>query len=70
MNVGFLRSSASMDELKEVMAALEKAGCERIVVDLSAILRAACSHWSLLVSRMEMDSSFGVWIRSQTRTQN
>lgn len=33
MNVGFLRSSGSLDELPKEMSALERAGCERIVVD-------------------------------------
>ena len=33
MNIGFLRSAASMDQLQDEMSELERADCQRIIVD-------------------------------------
>jgi DNA invertase Pin-like site-specific DNA recombinase len=61
VNIGFLRSTASMDELREEMAALEKAGCERIVVDNNPIANPQQGMLGAVVSRLSPGDSLVVW---------
>jgi DNA invertase Pin-like site-specific DNA recombinase len=61
MNIGFLRSNASMDELRDEMTALEKAGCERIVVDNASEPNAQAGMLGAVISRLSSGQSLIVW---------
>jgi DNA invertase Pin-like site-specific DNA recombinase len=52
MNVGFLRNTDSSEQLQEEIAKLEKAGCERIVVDNNAVSDPHEGMLGALISRM------------------
>jgi DNA invertase Pin-like site-specific DNA recombinase len=52
MNVGYLHSAASVDELKGELAAFEQIGCERIVVDNTQSLESRGETLRALVERL------------------
>lgn len=52
MNVGYLHSTASMEELKEELAAFERIGCQRIVVDNAPNLEGRIETLKALVERL------------------
>jgi DNA invertase Pin-like site-specific DNA recombinase len=52
MNIGFLRNKDSAEQLQEEMAALEQAGCERIVVDNSTVSDPHEGILGTILSRM------------------
>jgi DNA invertase Pin-like site-specific DNA recombinase len=52
MNVGYLHSTASAEALREELAAFERIGCERIVVDNAANLENRIETLQALVARL------------------
>ncbi len=61
MHIGFLRSSASLEELKGVLEELEKAGCERIVVDSATHSDPQKGMLAAVLARLSEGDSLTVW---------
>lgn len=61
MNIGFLRAPLSMDEMRDEMDALEKAGCERIVVDSAPAAHLPSGMLAAVLSRLSSGDTLLVW---------
>lgn len=61
MNIGFLSSTATMEELRDEMGALEEAGCERIVLDNSLSPTPSTGTLGAVISRLADGDSLIVW---------
>ena len=61
MNIGFLRSSAFIEELQKEMSALEKAGCERIVVDNAPVSGGPAGMLGAVLVRLSAGDTLAVW---------
>ena len=61
MNIGFLRSTASMGELREEMAALEEAECERIILDNGLSATPNAGTLGAVISRLSDGDQLTVW---------
>jgi DNA invertase Pin-like site-specific DNA recombinase len=61
MHIGFLRSSASLEALKDILEELEKAGCERIVVDSAASPDPQQGMLAAVLARLSEGDCLTVW---------
>jgi len=61
MNIGYLRSSASADDLQKELSALEQMGCERIVVDTAPYNEHHAGMLDAVIKRLSSGDTFVVW---------
>jgi DNA invertase Pin-like site-specific DNA recombinase len=61
VKIGFLRSTASMEELREEMGGLEEAGCERIILDNSLSATPNAGTLGAVISRLSDGDQLTVW---------